>query len=60
MTCIIIEFREKGDNKVNPPIKNEDRRKKTDKRTKKTTGEESKFKEIMNLLQKKKQEQAEK
>ena len=45
MTCIIIEFRDKGDDKVDPPVKNKNRKKKTDKpkTEKKPAGEESKF-----------------
>ena len=28
MTCIIIEFRDKGDDQVSPPVKNKNRKKK--------------------------------
>ena len=61
MTCIIIEFRDKDDNSVSPPVKNKNRKKKQ-KPPKKPEEESKKTPQdaIMEILKKRKEAQLEK
>ena len=69
MTCIIIEFRDKGDDKVSPPVKNKKRKVKkvedkpkppADANAKKSVSESPQFQAILDMLAKKKKEELEK